>query len=176
MFRGLQSKDFHVSSRFPSFLRWDLPVVPRLALTSLAQVTVPVLGSWWDTVLSLSELLTQTGSKQGAKTQTPHSHQALCSLTALVCPPVTLSNAFWKDSLNVAQSTNSVYLGTQRKVAKKLLIFMSHSQTGPQLSNILSVPFVFNLYFLHSRVPRKCMLVKDTQRKKPNPWLHPHCK
>lgn len=109
MFRGLQSKDFHVSSRFPSFLRWDLPVVPRLALTSLARVTVPVLGSWWDTVLSLSELLTQTGSKQGAKTQTPHSHQALCSLTVLVCPPVTLSKAFWKDSLNVAQSTNSVY-------------------------------------------------------------------
>lgn len=83
MFRGLQSKDFHVSSRFPSFLRWDLPVVPRLALTFLAQVIVPVLGSWWDTVLSLSELLTQTSFKQGAKTQTPHSHQALCSLTAL---------------------------------------------------------------------------------------------
>lgn len=100
-----------------------------------------------------------------------------CALwLCFVCSPITLSKAIRKDSLNMAQSTNSVYLGTQWKVAKKLLIFMSHSQTGPQLSNILSVPLFFIFIFFSWENLKKCMLVKDTHTEKPNPWLHPHCK
>lgn len=119
---------------FPFFPDMGPSWVAQAGLDLEGSGDCPMLGLQWDTVPSLSELLKQSTFKQGAKTQTPHKHQPLCSLTVIsLCSPITLSKAFGKDSLNMAWSTNSVYLLAQWKVASKLLISMSLSQKGPWL-------------------------------------------